>query len=415
MKQREGEGVTATRLSKKAGAYLQKLCVEVPHRRVGSTGNQLATDFFAEVVASYGFQTACPEFDCIDWTHGDAHLTVDGAPFEAFVSPYSLGCRVTAPLAVASSVAELEAVEASGKILLLKGDVAKEQLMPKNFPFYNPDEHKQIVGLLETKGPAAIVAATSRNPELAGGAYPFPLIEDGDFDVPSVFMTEEEGARLAVHVGGAVVLQVEADRIPSRGCNVIARKGADAGRRVVVCAHIDSKEGTPGALDNASGIAVLLLLAELLEEYGGGLGLEIAALNGEDHYSAAGEIQYVQSNKGRFGEVILGVNLDGAGYREGMSAYSLYDCPAETAALIRKAFSCAEDLVEGEPWYQSDHMLFVQNSRPALAITSDRFTDLWTHIAHTSRDHPRLVDCDKLVRIALALRDLVLGLDRLVS
>jgi aminopeptidase YwaD len=407
--------VTRTCLSEKAGAYLQKLCLDVPHRRVGSEGNRTATDLFAAVVASFGFQTECPEFDCIDWTHGDAHLTVGGAPFEALVSPYSLGCRVTAPLAVAFSVAELETVEASRKILLVRGDIAKEQLMPKNFPFYNPDQHKRIVGLLETKGPAAIVAATSRNPELAGGVYPFPLIEDGDFDVPSVYMTEEEGARLALHAGREVVLHMEADRIPSKGCNVIARKGADAGRRVVVCAHIDSKEGTPGALDNASGIAVLLLLAELLEGYSGSLGLEIVALNGEDYYSAPGEVHYVQSKTDRFGEVILGVNLDGAGYHEGNSAYSLYDCPAEIAAVIRKAFSSQENMVEGEPWYQSDHMLFVQNSRPALAITSDRFTELWTHIAHTPRDHPQLVDCDRLARIALALRDLVLDLDRLLS
>jgi hypothetical protein len=49
-----------------------------------------------------------------------------------------------------------------------------------------------------------IIAATSRSPELAGALYPFAWIEDGDFDIPSVYMTDEQGARLAAYVGKAV-------------------------------------------------------------------------------------------------------------------------------------------------------------------------------------------------------------------
>jgi len=33
----------------------------------------------------------------------------------------------------------------AGWVLLLRGEIAKEQLMPKNFTFYNPDEHKRII------------------------------------------------------------------------------------------------------------------------------------------------------------------------------------------------------------------------------------------------------------------------------
>ena len=62
-----------------------------------------------------------------------------------------------------------------------------------------------------------------------------------------------------------------------------------------ICAHIDSKMGTPGALDNASGTTVLLLLAELLADYRGSLGVDIAAINGEDYYSVTGEIVYLSS------------------------------------------------------------------------------------------------------------------------
>jgi aminopeptidase YwaD len=400
--------VTTILLADKAASYLQRLCLEIPTRRVGSQGNRAATDFFAGVVASFGFETECLLFDCIDWTQAGADLSVDGVPFAALVSPYTLGGQARAPLAVVSTIEELAAAELSGKILLLRGEIAKEQLMPKNFTFYNPDEHQRIIHLLETKQPRAIIAATSRNPAMAGAVYPFPLIEDGDFDIPSVYMTDEEGNRLAGHAGQETVLDIRAQRSPAQGCNVIARKGADPRRRVVLFAHIDAKEGTPGALDNATGVTTLLLLAELLADYAGNLGVEIVAVNGEDYYSAPGEQQYVSRNAGRFAEIVLGINLDGAGYREGKTAYSLYDCPPDVAAAIRQVFSAHPDAIEGDPWYQGDHGLFLMNQTPALAITSDRFVELWTHVAHTPHDTPQIVDTGKLVTIAFALRDLVL-------
>ncbi len=46
--------------------------------------------------------------------------------------------------------------------------------------------------------------------------------------------------------------------------NLIARFGPEGGERLVIGAHYDSAEGTPGADDNASGVAGLLELAVLL-------------------------------------------------------------------------------------------------------------------------------------------------------
>jgi aminopeptidase YwaD len=391
--------------------YLHKLCLEIPTRRVGTKGNRTATDFFASIVSSFGFKTETPSFDCIDWTNEGAHLSVVGIPFEAHVGPYSLGCHVIAPFVIASTVEELTAADVSNKIILLRGDLAREQLMPKNFPFYNPDEHKQIIRLLEMRKPRAIIAATTRNPELAGAVYPFPLIEDGDFDIPSVYMTAEEGNRLAEYVGKEISLEIRAKRSPSIGCNVIARTGKNSHRRVVLFAHIDAKDGTPGAMDNATGVIVLLLLAELLADYSGNLGIEIVALNGEDYYSAPGEKQWLEMNAGKFDEIILGINLDGVGFHQGKTAYSLYICPDDIASSIPQIFSAHSEMIEGESWYQGDHGLFLMNQRPALAITSERFNHIMTELAHTPKDSPEIVDTKKMVAVAVALRDLLLHLD----
>lgn len=116
----------STHLSEQAEKYLQRLCVEISNRCVGSISYRAATDIFAGGVESFSNQTACPEFDCIDWANNGAHLTVNSEPFDAFVSPYSLGCNLSAPLVIVSSVEELETVDAANKIILMRGDVAKE-------------------------------------------------------------------------------------------------------------------------------------------------------------------------------------------------------------------------------------------------------------------------------------------------
>ena len=404
--------MASTLLRTKADSYLRKLCVEINSRRVGSAGNQAATEFFAATVASFGFRTESPRFDCVDWREDGVRLTAGRIAFEAFASPYSLGCHVSAPLIVAATVDELEAVDAFGRILLLRGDLATEQLMPKNFPFYNPDHHKRIIQLLEAKQPQAIIAATSRNPDLVGALYPFPLFEDGDFDIPSVFMVEEEGTRLAGHVRRTVALESRTERILSHGCNVIARKGADHAHRIVIFSHIDARIGSPGANDNASGTIALLILAELLAGYSGNLGIEIVALNGEDYYAASGEKQWLALNAGRLGGIVLGINLDDVGYCKGRAGYSLYDCPADIASVIERVFSAHQHMTKGEPWYQGDHGLFLLNHIPALAITTDQLAEVMAEITHTPKDTPETVDSGAIVQVALALGDLLLQFDR---
>ncbi len=304
--------------------YLDILCRTLPERSVGSEGNRQATKFFLELMSSHNWEVEASSFEAMDWEENGADLAIGNQKFEVYPSTYSLGCRLEGELMAAGSYQELQASECTGKVLLLYDYLSREQLMPKNFVFYNPEEHKRIIATLEEKNPAAIIAATSRNAALAGGVYPFPLIEDGDFNIPSVFLTEEEGQRLFSMVGKMVSLKSQARRIPGTGYNVIARKGEDTKRRVVITAHIDAKKGTPGAIDNATGVIVLLLLAELLEDYSGQTMIELVALNGEDYFTAPGQMIYLSQNQGRFREILLNINIDGAGYHKGLSAFSFF-------------------------------------------------------------------------------------------
>jgi aminopeptidase YwaD len=346
----------------------------------------------------------------MDWKSDGASITVDNKSYAAQASPYSLGTRVKAPLISVSSTGELEKLEFSNKIILLHGELTREQFLPKNFPFFQMEEQQKIIQLLEKGKPLAIITATTRNPEMAGALYPFPVFEDGDFDIPSVFITQEEGNELAKYLGDEILLEIDAKRIPARGSNVLARKGNDRSRRVILFAHIDAKLGTPGALDNGTGIVTLLLLAELLKNYEGGNCVEIVALNGEDYYSSPGEQLYIKQNKGKFQDILLGINIDGLGYNKGKSAYSLYECPPEMTGVIEDVFSNDETFLPGEPWFQGDHAILLMNGRPALALTSELVGELLTEYVHTEKDNPEIIDYEKLASTALALQRLIMSL-----
>lgn len=395
---------------KKAQAYLQTFCIDIGNRCVGSEGNQAATAFFADMIESFGFDVEKAVFDCMDWHQDGVELKTDSLCFEAQVSPYTLGCQVHAPLVVVNSIPELEVAAIGNKIVMLRGEIASEQLMPKSFSFYNPDHHKKIIALLESKNPQAIISATTQDPVMVGsGIYPFPLIEDGDFDIPSVYMTAEEGEKLAQYEGKPVSLHIQAERVPAKAANITARIGDLSENRVVVFAHIDSKLGTPGAIDNAGGVVTLLLLAELLSTYTGHPGIELVALNGEDYYSNPGQHQYLAANSNCFENILLGINIDGIGYNHGKTAYSLYDCPPEMADLINRTFARYDQVIPGEAWYMGDHGLFLMQQRPALAFTSEMQAEVMA-IVHTPADRPEIVNTSQVADVASALYELLIAI-----
>jgi aminopeptidase YwaD len=391
----------------KAKEYLDTLCSVKPNRRTGSPGNRKATDFFASLVKKWDYTVDTTPFPCLDYESGKISLVCQDLAYDVHVSQFSPGCDVTTKLVTVSTVEELESCLCRGKILLMHGAICAEQLMPKNFVFYNPDHHKRIYALLEEKQPAAIITATEKNPELVGALYPFPLIEDGDFDIPSVFCSDIVGREILAKTGEVFQLLIEARRIPSTACNIIATNNRMAPRKIVVSAHIDAYWNTPGASDNASGTVVLLLLADMLRDYKGNTGIEIVAFNGEDYYSVGGQMDYLRRYGEGFARILSAINVDDVGLKQGKTAYSFYDCPDEIQKQAHKILGKYDGIIAGEPWYQGDHMIFVQNKKPAIAFTSEKVAELMATITHSPKDTPDIVDCGKLVELAHALHDLV--------
>jgi len=385
--------------------HLRELCESYPHRSVGSVGNSRATAYFDRESRKLGYETVLQEFDCIDWQSDALHLSTGDREYKALPSPWSLGCDCRAELLVISSLSELRNREIRDKLILLRGEIAREQLMPKNFPFYNPERDREIINLLEKGYPAAIITATTRNPELAGALYPFPLFEDGDFDIPSAYMTDSEGEELRKKAGETVHLRFQATRIPARGFNVLALKGNRMNKRIVISAHIDTKPDTPGALDNAAGVVIMLKMMEQLKNYQGPYYLEFLAMNGEDYYAASGEKTYLRENEGKLNEILCNINIDAAGFREVLTGYVALGDEQGILLNITASLQASPLFREMQPWYQGDHMVFVQNGIPALAITSENFEYLSREITHTEKDSIELLDIDMLDNTAITLAE----------
>ncbi len=195
---------------------LQILCEDIGPRPVGSTGNQKAVSYIEKILKNNGFTVELQSFDCMDWSPGKASLHISGKEISVRPSDYTLPCDVKADVCTIGSLQELKIAQLQGRIALLYGSLVSEPLMPKNFAFYNPEEHQQIIHLLEEKKPAAILTYAFQE------GTPVPIITDGDFDIPCGIITEPDQTLLFESTGKKGHLIITSQRKPSRAANVIA-------------------------------------------------------------------------------------------------------------------------------------------------------------------------------------------------
>ena len=254
-----------------------------------------------------------------------------------------------------------------------------------------------------------MLAATTHS-AMTGAMSPFPLIEETTFRVPSAYLTAEEGLLLADHASKPVSVLIESEVRPSAGEQPFGRLvGApDGGGLIIVSAHIDSKPGTPGAIDNAARVVVLLAVAELAvarraEELRSGASprrtVEFVPFNGEDHVLAPGEIAWLKVNPD-LSDVALVVNVDAPGLPGAPSAYSLYGLDDEATRTVEKIAARYPGVAPGPQRPASGHMIFAMRGVPAIALTSTDFATASGVYSHAAADMPGILDYTLLEQAA---------------
>lgn len=375
--------------------HMEKLCGEIGPRATGSAGNRAAVDYAAETFRSLGYEVRLQEFSCMDWQNSGAELIADGQSIEVEAAEYAMPCDVQGDLVFVQTIQELKAAALTDKICVMYGDLCKEALMPKSMTFWNPEEHQAIIRELEEKHPLAVITVSFLE-EVA-----VPIIQDGDFDVPCGTV---KGCYLSTLLSKkSATLKLFTELRAAVAANVIAtyknHETSETKKKLAYSAHIDTKPTTPGALDNGTGVALLLTLAEELLQTPVEHPLEFVLFNGEDYYSMPGEMTFMEQSLNQPENYAFAVNIDGAGMQNSTISYSLYECPEPLTTQLDQFTADYPTIEKVEPWPMGDHMLFAGAGIPALAVASTNMYLLMDAVMHTPKDNLTIVDFQRLEEV----------------
>jgi nucleotide-binding universal stress UspA family protein len=208
---------------------------------------------------------------------------------------------------------------------------------------------------------------------------------------------------------------------------------------VVVGAHYDSVAGSPGANDNATGVAAVLELARLLADRNGRSGRRIRLVlfvNEEPPYfrtEAMGSLQYARALAARKERVVAMYSLETLGFYSSEPGSQRYPAPFGMMFPDRADFVAFVGLMNSRPLLQqtmrsfrdhtafptiggvapgfvpgidwSDHWAFARHGFQAVMIT-DTALFRYPHY-HRPTDTPDKVDVEKLARV-------VKGIERVI-
>jgi aminopeptidase YwaD len=373
--------------------HLRVLAEDIGARPPGSPANLRATRHVATTLERAGLTVRCDPFRTRWWEPGPGQLRVDGRDLAVVPNPYSPPCDLRARAVTVADLAALERLAdgPAGRVVVLTGALAREPLWPVAFPFLAEPTHRAIAAALLAARPAAAIAVSD---------HWQPILEDPDLGVPSTTIRPADadglvmGSEVALRLGGLVHR--------GDGVNVAARTPGD-GPRLVLGAHVDSKVTTPGAFDNAGGVAVLLALAE--HGLPADLPLEVVAFNGEDHVDACGEVAWLAATD--LTEVAAIVNIDAAGLRGRGSSLAPMACSPELHDRLAALVAERPGWELTEPWYESDHAVLAMHGIPAVAVTTAGVHDVMATLAHTPADTVEVVDVAVLVDVATTVAALL--------
>lgn len=380
--------------------HLHKLSVEIGCRPVGSPANQAAAAYVRDVFSALGLVVEEQTYACTGWQCAGAWLSAGGDALPVEANAFSPACDVTATVVPAATLTELAAADLTDRIALLHGELVNEPLAPKSWFLAGERDHA-IIGLLESKRPAAVLAPPPPTPQYE------QFTADWELEIPAATTPVAVIERLLAQPA-LLHLRLDCAKYPATAANIVARKpgarppGAPP-QRMALMAHFDTRFNTPGALDNAGSAAALLALAETLRGAVLPFDLEFIAFDSEE-YLPIGDDEYVRrAGEASFAEVALAINMDGAGYVHGPNTVARFNTSPALTARLEAIVARYPALQWTEPWPQSNHSTFSFRGVPALAFSSQGAFNL----AHFPTDTMDKVSVEKLAEVVALVREIV--------
>lgn len=197
------------------------------------------------------------------------------------------------------------------------------------------------------------------------GLWGFPIpVRDA---IPVVLVPQPEGERLAQAARDGATIRVTIGPSRPPAANVIARPAPGARCDIIAGGHHDTTPGSPGALDNASGVAIVLELARAFAADGLDEGLCFATFGAEESGlfgSAALARRWADS--GELPDIMMNFDVTARG-----DAVEVIGTPALVADAVERltAAGIAAFASSLPPGYGSDHASFVQVGVPVVFLS----------------------------------------------
>ena len=369
-----------------------ELCVERP---LGSSGNNEVIKSLTSGFSELNYTSIELPMECTVWNSDHSYIRQNDTMLKINPGPFSLDLSGNFPAKSLSNVSELRSVNRFSGILIFKDDLAKETIMPKNYPFYFPDEHRDIYDLIETIQPRGIIAITGK--DTSSGMNPFPLFEDANMLIPTAFVQNIN----RIDCSKEISITINSGRKKAKSKQLIFRKEGTEKEIILVCAHMDSKYFTNAALDNASGVYTLYETARLIDN--NTYTIEIVPFNGEESPEAAGELAYLQYLSDNNYTVKTVINIDSPGHIGSENAFSFYNFDENK----KKQLTAENRINEGTQWYSGDHAMFMFREIPCIAITSSDMFEDSINLTHTEKDTPGKIDINLLTQLSKTIAKII--------
>lgn len=266
----------------RAYALTETIVTEFGPRPAGGANQKRASQWAADELKSMGFDRVSIEtFPVRNWFHGEDRAAVV-APYPQDLVVTALGGSVATPEGgVEAEIALFKTFEEM--LAAPEGSLAgKIAVVTQPMPKYDTGDGYFTMGRIRAIGAAeaakrgapaflmrSLSTAITRQPHTGALRYPeeAPIIPAAALAPPDAELLERMAKR-----GAPVRLRLEIS--PIAGANELISQnvvadiiGSEKPEEIVLIgAHIDSWGTTPGALDNASGVAIIMSAARLIKE-----------------------------------------------------------------------------------------------------------------------------------------------------
>ena len=356
--------------AERAFAHLQVLAVAIGSRVAGSPEERAAADYVAGQLADAGYAVSIETFPVPP--PPDAAEASSPALGEVLPARFMAGApRIAAEGHVMlvpghGSPADFASVEAGGAVAVVQRGVLTFAAKAQN---------------AARAGASALLVVNNEAGELLG------MLGDARPAIPVLGISSEAGAALealeAASPGALLSVGPTAETLDSQ--NVVARAG-DAECTAYLGAHYDSVPSSPGANDNASGVALILELARVLRGAPGAESLCVVAFGAEE-VGLVGSEAFVAAHD--VGDEAFMLNFDMVSKMTAPVFVRGHAGLADYASIVARDLGEELPAAPFPPYASSDHASFDAAGVPAITVHSG--DDTFIHspeddIANASRD-----------------------------